>query len=354
MRRIIHIHASVCRWLPPLVIFLWMVGCTKPLKLPDVESKQLIVLLGELVANDTVTIRAGQSIPVAAGSSMKYTPPVQFRMRLSRNPGYIEYLDAFEDEWSRYLHTLRYSCGSKILPNQVYNITASHDKLPTAFCNVPIPPPFAASIIDTASVWVNGIHLLRVRIQIRDDADVPNFYVVEAVKKYLDIDGEFEFEGLKYKVSDSRSLYDSLINSDAAPTVVWDTTWPGNQGRVYIYTDDERTENLRLGTAQSVSKRILLSDKTINGQSYITQVYLDKSLFLSEEEQSKGPIVLQVKSVSESYFTYLKGYELFEPSSAYNTLLQPVMVKGGVEGGLGIVGGVYRLEFQFLFDRWYE
>jgi hypothetical protein len=64
-------------------------ACTKPLKLPDIEAKQLIVLLGELVANDTVHIRAGQSVPIAAGSSMKYAKPAEFLMRLSRSPGYI-------------------------------------------------------------------------------------------------------------------------------------------------------------------------------------------------------------------------------------------------------------------------
>lgn len=341
-------------WQTVLLLFcLGTGGCTKPLKLPDIEPQQMIVLLGELIANDTVRIRAGQSIPIAASSSMKYTPPAQFRMRLTRNPGYIEYLTPSYDAWVTLLHTLPYSCPSKILPDQLYTLTVTHQKLQPAVCKVYIPPAFSASVVDTASVWVNGISLLRVRIEIRDDGEREHFYVIEGVKEYVEIDGSFTYLDARYKVSEHESLYDSLLRKGVLPEVSWDTTWPGNYGRIYIYTDDDRTENLRLGTAQSASKRILLSDKTINGRAYTTQVYLDKSLFVSQDGP-KGPVILQVKSVSEDYFTYLKGYELFEPSSAYNTLLHPVKVTGYVEGGLGIVGGVYRLEFQYLFDRWYD
>ncbi len=354
MRRIAEIlYPGKWRWLPVLLIVLFC-ACTKPLKLPDIESQQLIVLLGELTANDTVHIRAGQSIPVAAGSSMKYTSPARCQMKLTRNPGYIEYLSSADDAWVSLLHTLPYSCPSKILPNQTYTLTASHRDLPTATCQVYIPPAFSAAVVDTASVWVNGINLLRVRVEIRDDGEREHFYVIEGIKEYVEIDGSFTYQDTDYKVSGHESLYDSLLQADALPVVTWDTTRPGNYGRIYIYTDDDRTENLRLGTAQSASKRILLSDKTINGKTYTTQVYLDKSLFVSHDDGPKGPVILQVKSVSEDYFTYLKGYELFEPSSAYNTLLHPVKVTGYVTGGLGIVGGVYRLDFKYLFDRWYD
>ncbi len=343
------------KWRCQAVLLLFCLctgGCTKPLKLPDIKPQQQIVLLGELTANDTVRIRAGQSIPVAAGSSMKYTPPVRLQMKLTRNPGYIEYLTSSYDDWVTLLHTLPYSCPSKIRPDQLYTLTVTHKDLPPATCQVYIPPAFSASIVDTASVWVNGINLLRVRIEIRDDGEREHFYVIEGIKEYVEIDGRFTWQGVRYKVSEHESLYDSLLRTDALPDVSWDTTRPGNYGRIYIYTDDDRTENLRLGTAQSASKRILLADKTINGQAYTTQVYLDKSLFVSPDGP-KGPVIIQIKSVSEAYFTYLKGYELFEPSSAYNTLLQPVKVTGHVEGGLGVVGGVYRLQFQYLFDRWY-
>jgi hypothetical protein len=345
-------HLKGCFYLAcALLAVQLLAACKSDLKLPEITPESRIVLLGELRANDSVFLRAGLSVPVAAGSPMKYLLPDRLSVNMTFPGGSIESLRSFSDSWVSLLHTLPFSSGELVQPGATYSLEASQPGLPSAQCTVKVPLPFKAEIKDTATVWVNGLHLLRVRIEIQDEADQANYYSIEGIKEFQDVDGRFTWKGEELTVSENRLVYDSLVRAGEAPPVVWDTVKAGNYGRVYIYTDDERAENLKISNLQSASRRILLSDKTINGQHYTTQVYLDKTLFLSTDGP-KGPITIQVKSVSEDYFTYLKGYEQFEASSDFNALSQPVRVNGNVQNGLGVVGGAYVQEFQYLYDRW--
>ncbi len=80
---------------------------------------------------------------------------------------------------------------------------------------------------------------------------------------------------------------------------------------------------------------------------------MDKAIFVANNDTTKGQVLLKIKSVSEDYFKYLKSYELFEPSGSFNTVAQPVKIPGNVENGMGVVGGVYLLQFRYVFDKWY-
>jgi len=339
--------------LPAVVLLLACIfsACKSDLKLPDIKAEGRIVVLGELRANDSVYLRAGQSIPVAKGSPMQYVLPGQLSMWLTYPGGNTEQLYSFYDSWAQLLHTLPFSAAQRIAPGGVYSLAATQSGLPPVSCMVRVPAPFTAEIKDTATVWVNGLNLLRVRIEIQDDAAAVNYYTIEGIKEFQEVDSTFTWQGAALKVPEHRELYDSLLQAGSPPAVTRDTIKAGNYGRIYIYTDDERAENLKISNAQSASRRILLSDKAINGQRYTTQVYLDKTLFRSPDGP-KGPVTIQVKSVSEDYFAYLKGYEQFEVSSDFNSLAQPVKVEGNVTNGLGVVGGVYLQQFQYLFDRW--
>lgn len=337
-----------------LLPLLWCSSCEDELDLPDIKASNKIVLLGELIANDSIYLRAGQSIPLSKSSSLTFSLPSGLSVQVTPALNPAINLSSNNDEFANKLHTLPFYNSYVLQPGTVYTVDASQPQMEHAQAAVKIPGPFLATIVDTASVYVNGLSLLRLRVQIFDNGNEANYYTLEGVKQFLDIDGTFEINSQTYTVSQSKHYYDSLIGAGVPVDVTWDTTKQRTMARVNIYTDDERTENLKVGNAQSASRRILLSDRSINGLIYTTQVYLDKTVFIAGNDSTRGQILFRVRSVSEEYFNYLKGYESFEPSGSFNSIAQPVTIPGNVKGGVGIVGGVYQIQYRYLFDKWFE
>ncbi|XZF13799.1 DUF4249 family protein [Chitinophagaceae bacterium MMS25-I14] len=327
-------------------------NCTKELKLPDINGKPEIVLIGELIAGNPISIRGGQSIPLSSGSNLKFTIPDQLRVTLQNKTGLLIYVNGTQDSFSQSLHTLSLTAPFKIAAGQTYSITAQNDQLGTATCSVQIPNPFSGHITDTATAEYSGSQLWRIRVQLQDNGIETNYYVIEAVKQVMYIDGSFSYQGQTLQVSQNRLLYDSLRNTPAPPAVAWDTTRNNSFERVDIYTKDPNTENIKLSNPLSTNRRILLSDKAFSGQTYTTDVYLDKSSFVSAADSSKGQIIVKIRSVNADYFNFLEGYEMFEPTTGFTSLAQPVKIEGNVNGGMGMVGGVYEYQCTYIFDQW--
>jgi len=336
-----------------LLAVLLLNACTKELKLPDIDAKKQIVLLGELIGGDTVHIRVGQSVPLSNGSILAFQTPSGLSIDMKEQISAPWLLTSSADKWTKSLYTLAFSSSHTVVPGYTYQLNASSTTLGNAACNVYIPPPFSSSIVDTQTVLYFGSHMLRTQVQLQDDGNAANYYVIEAIKRYMSIDGMFTYKSQACKVSANRQLYDSLKKAGSLPPVTWDTTFRGDAARINIYTDDDATENIKLSNALSLNRRILLSDETFKGQSYTTRVYLDKTYFQSATDTSKGQLMILVKSVSADYFNYLKYYEMYEPSTGFTSLSQPVKIEGNVTGGLGMIGGVYQHQYCYLFDHWY-
>lgn len=336
-----------------LLMAVLLNACTKELKLPDIGAKKQIVLLGELIGGDTVHIRGGQSVPLSNGSTLTFETPSGLGIEMREMSGAPWTLTGITDQWTRSLYTLSFSSPHTVVPGYNYQFSASSASLGKATCNVYIPLPFPSLVVDTQTVLYSGSHLLRVRVQLTDDGNAKNYYVIEAVKKYMSVDGSFIYNNHFYRVSGDRQLYDSLKNAGTLPSVNWDTTFRGDAARINIYTDDDATENIKLSNALSLNRRILLTDETFQGQAYTTRVYLDKTLLQASADSNKGQLAILVKSVSADYFNYLKYYEMYEPSTGFTSLSQPVKIDGNIEGGLGMVGGVYQHQYCYLFDHWY-
>ncbi|PZF71996.1 DUF4249 family protein [Taibaiella soli] len=327
-------------------------ACTKDLKLPDISAKNEVVLLGELVAGDSINFRGGQSVPLSSGSSLKFELPAGLAATMTSSSGMLWTLNGRVDGFSNMVHTLIFSAPDLIQSGQTYTITAQNSQLGTASCSVTIPQPFNTYVADTATVLYSGSNLWRAKVNIIDDGSAMNFYTIEALKQKVYIDGTFTYNGQTIKASDNKDLYDSLKAAGTLPPVIWDTSYSPTYERVDIYTDDPATENIKLSNALSTNRRILLSDVRFNGLAYTTSVYLDTTIFRADEDSAKGRIVLLVKSVSESYFNFLKGYEMYEPSTGFTSLAQPVKIDGNVTNGMGMVGGVYLHKFVYTFDQW--
>jgi hypothetical protein len=342
------------RYVPALLLLILLANaCTKELKLPDIGAKKQVVLLGELIAGDTVHIRGGQSVPLSNGSTLEFETPSGLGVEMSEMGGTSWTLNGYADKWTRSLYTMAFSLPRTIVPGYNYQFSALSTELGKASCNVTVPLPFAAAVLDTQTVLYSGSKLLRAQVQVYDDAGAKNYYVIEAVKKYMSVDGTFTYNSRPCRVSANKQLYDSLKKAGTLPPVSWDTTFRGDAARINIYTDDEATENIKLSNALSLNRRILLTDETFKGQAYTTRVYLDKTYLHATADTNKGQLVILIKSVSPEYFNYLKYYEMYEPSTGFTSLSQPVKIEGNITGGLGMIGGVYQHQYCYLFDRWY-
>lgn len=346
-------HHSISLLLTALLLVWLGSSCTKELKLPDINAKKQIVLLGELIAGDTVHIRGGQSVPLSNGSVLAFETPASLSIEMQEPPGNPWILTGNSDKWTKSLYTLAFSSPRKITPGSGYVLKASGATLGSAVCNVTIPLSFSGTVQDTQTVSYSGAQLLRARIQLQDDPAVKNYYVIEAIKRYMSVDGVFTYNGHNCQVSANKTLYDSLKNAGALPPVTWDTTFTGDAARINIYTDDGATENVKLSNPLSLNRRILITDQTFSGLGYTTRVYLDKTLLRATSDSMKGELIIQVKSVSADYFNYLKYYEMYEPSTGYTSLSQPVKIDGNVTDGLGMIGGVFLHEYCYIFDKWY-
>jgi hypothetical protein len=189
-------------------------------------------------------------------------------------------------------------------------------------------------------------------IRIDDQGGEENYYVVEAVKQILDIQGQFEYDGGWYDLYTNQYLYDSLKAAGVNLLTQFDTSFSDTYSRVNIYTADPVTENLKFGNSLAAYKRVFLNDLGFNGGSYNLRVFLQRDQVASSEQWSRGRALIKVKSVSKEYFTYLTGYEQKGNGGLLNTVGPPIKIDGNVQNGLGVVGGVYLQQFAYYFDKW--
>jgi hypothetical protein len=324
--------------------FLWLVtACGKKLVLPSAENRK-IVLLGELVADESMHIRAGISTVVQSGAMINEELIQNLSITIKDNTNNTTPLSGTEDDLSIIEHTVSFSSEQLIQTGNKYEITASHPELGTALANVIIPNAFNAIITDTLSTEYNGESCLQMNIQIADNTE-QNFYVVEVLQQPFSVEDAFLFNGRWLKKSENFITYDSLINAGVTVEEKPDTFYIQMQNRVTFYTTDAQSEHLLNGNNKTLCRRVLLYDKTFNGNTHQSSILLPKSWF----GMSGYMTLIQVKSVAEDYFLYLKGYEQYDPSSGFSNTNAPVRLAGNITNGVGMIGGVFKREFKYLF-----
>jgi hypothetical protein len=279
---------------------LWLVAsCDKKLALPSTES-QKIVLLGELVAGDSMRIRAGMSTVIQSGAMMNEELIQNLSIHVKEGNSNTTQLSATEDDLSITEHTLSFSSSQLIQAGNKYEITAKHAELGTAYANVLIPNPFNAAITDTLSTEYNGESCLQMNIQIIDNAE-KNFYVVEVLQQPFTEESAFLFNGQWLKKSENFHIYDSLINVGVTVEERLDTFYMQALNRITFYTTDVQSEHLLNGNSKTLCRRVLLYDKGFNGSTHLTSILLPKSQ-VNQFPGSGLSIRIQVKSVAEDYF----------------------------------------------------
>lgn len=332
------------------ILFVLSVSCNKTLKLPDVSVERKLVLLGELTADDSTYIRAGQSVPLTSSSSLKFEILDGLTINMEDKIGTPIILNGYMDIHATTLSTLPYSSATRIQAGNTYTITATHSTLGTATTTVQIPGAFKAITTSLENVLYASDSTIKINIAIEDPSNTQNYYVIEAVKQIMDVTGYFKYNGNWLLIINNKDLY----NQEKAKGSIeekFDTTYHKNYLRNLVYTEDANAESAMMKPSTEANRRILLRDRSFNGQNYNTVVYVSKNYYL-DTPSHKGRLLLQIKSVSEEYFRYLKRYDEQIDQGGVNPLTQPVKVEGNITNGVGVIGGVYKTEFIIEHDTW--
>ena len=144
-----------------------------------------------------------------------------------------------------------------------------------------------------------------------------------------------------------KAFYEQIKNTPGVKLFT-DTVGLNKFVRLNVYTEDDQSENAKIDNLTNPFRRIFFLDPVFNGEYYTTKVYIDKQFFISS--QQKGRVRLQVKSVNQDLYNYLKLYEKYKTdfgSVPTNQLISPT---GNIENGLGIFGGSAKRERVYYFD----
>jgi len=335
-----------------LVGLLSMTACEKELTLPKVEGNKKLVLLGEMVADAPYYFRVGQSIPLVDGSNLSFSLPQNLSIFGSDSNGSIYNFAFYQDSLIHTLYTYPVTAAGTVKPLTDYRIEVSHPDMGVAIAEVKVPGGFGNQILDTSSLIYAGSPLFKISVQISDQAQEQNFYAIEALKELMKVIEYFNFNSIWYVKREHQNLYDSLTNAGLFLTLKTDTFYTKKFIRLPVFTDDPNSENLVIGNPLNVNKRILFQDKVFNGSSYFTNIYVDKKMFISNNQEEKGRVIIYVKSVAEEYFNFLKSYEQYDAQDGLNSLNKPTKIVGNVVNGLGVLGGVYQHQYIYIFDQW--
>lgn len=325
-----------------LSLLLLSGSCEKDLDIAG-AGEQKIVLLGELVAGDSIYLRAGASTVIKSGAVINEALIQDLDISVNENNGTSISLSGHEDDLSFTEHTLAFFSGRQSKAGSTYAVTASHPELGVAHTSITIPEAFEASVVNTAVVDFKGESCVQMDIQINDNAG-KNYYVVELLQQPFSVEPSFLFNGQWIKTSENFEIYDSLQNAGVVVAERLDTFAMRMFNRITCYTTDAQSEHLLNGNSNTQCRRVLLDDKGFNGSVHHTTVFIPVSQLIEGYRT-----LIQVKSVAEDYFIYLKGYEQYDPFSGFSETNTPVRLTGNITNGVGMIGGVFKREFIYYF-----
>jgi hypothetical protein len=317
-------------------------GCNKELPLPE-SGQRKIVLLGEMVAADTVLIRAGQSTPFATSTGHALIQGLQ--VVLKDAAGVPTSLAEREDPNASTLNTLPFSAPIILAAGKNYQVTAKHATLAEANAIVTIPKAFVATLNSVIMVSNGGDSALQFDIDINDVNAGSSYYAIEAFTESLYTTAYFQFAGTEYSLVDNQVLYDSLKLAGVPLTEWSDTTHTGLFYRANVYTTDPNSDNVGAGTAKRY-KRLFLQGKTFSGNTHRIAVFVPKSYGSGFGQLTQTTVY--VKSVADRYYDFLKAYEQYDGSVGTGSNVPPGNLPGNVQGGLGMIGGAFRVAFNVV------
>lgn len=298
-----------------LLLFLALSGCEKETNVELSAKNPQLVLLGEFNQQDDALINLSTSVFSAAAAGFPNVEDAQISL-LDQNNTLIE----------KYLYMGKGNyMGKKAIAGKNYKLSVAYQGK-TYQAETTIPPAFQLNLLEQDSTYMEA--------EIVDLSTEPNFYTFELRANRYTVDRYYLANGQKVKVN-SEAEFTALLKTNPALVLQRDTTFDAKFDRLFITTDDNRTENVRFNVLKDHSGRIFLTDKTFNGNKTTLEIDYDQSTLKAENMR----YTLVVKSTSAAYFNYLYSIDLQAAKSIVGVLDVPV--KGNISDAFGIWGAAY-------------
>ena len=340
------LNGGLTGWL--ILLLLFISACKKNFSSDQFEDDKVVVL-AEITAGDSVKIPIGKTIKVENGSLIRFekvndatvTVTGTNTMSWVLSPNYsLQYANN---------PTSVFTNKNKFKTNTSYKIEINHPTLGQASATTHIPPYPRLVAVDTASTQFNDKDVLAANITWKDSLNLDEFYIIEAVKELVKNNHWFIYQNKRYSydVPAGKELYEKIKNTPGVK-IITDTVSLNKFTRLYLYTQDDQSENARIDKLTNPFRRIFFPDGAFNGGNYTTRVYIDKQFFT--DPQQKGRVRLQLKSVSKEFYNYLKLYEKYKTDFGSVPTNQLISPSGNIANGLGIFGGSAKREKLYYFD----
>jgi hypothetical protein len=335
-------------WAMLLLLVLTISSCKKNFSSDQFEDDKLVVL-AEITAGDSVRIPIGKTIKVENGSLIRFEKVNDATVTLTETntmswvlqPNYsMQYVN---NPTSVFTNKKRFKA------NTTYKIEINHPTLGLVKATTHIPVLPRLLTVDTASTLYNDKEVFSANITWKDSLNHEEFYIIEAVKEMVKNNHFYFYQGKRYSydTQQGKTFYETVKNTPGIK-IFTDTVGIGKYTRLYVYTEDDRSENARIDKLTNPFRRIFFLDPAFSGGNYTTKVYIDKQFFI--DPQQKGRIRLQLKSVSKELYNYLKLYEKYKTDFGSVPTNQLISPSGNIENGLGIFGGSAKRERVYYFD----
>jgi hypothetical protein len=323
-------------------------ACKKNFSSDQFEDGKLVVL-AEITALDSVKIPIGKTIKVENGSLIRFEKVNDATVTITEENAASWVLQPNYSQQYINNPTSVFTNKKRFRANANYRIDINHPTLGFVSASTYIPALPHLIKTDTFSTEFNDKQVLGVNITWRDSADYDEFYVIEAVKELVRNNHFFIYQAKRYSydTQEGKDFYQTIKNTPGIK-ILMDTISLNKYTRLNLYTEDDQSENVKIDKLTNPFRRIFFPDILFSGDLYRTTVYIDKQFFVDPKQ--KGRVRLQLKSVSQELYDYLKLYEKYKTDFGSVPTNQLVSPTGNIENGLGIFGGSAKRERVYYFD----
>lgn len=312
MKTILYLIAGSC--------LLFTISCTKHLPFPDANADDVLVMNGLLSPESGVSVHLSQNCHITdTKCNQKNIDNAKVVLKDDSGNLLVELLYEAEGFYK--------ADGFQIDHNKSFKIEASSSGFETIKSSTNTPKPFDCTL-DTTSLdekEINGYNCRTFKIQIQDNPDEENYYLIDG---WVDILNGMHDEGIELESNGFIHPHTGFISSD----VNVDNKGLVSSTDIIVYPLDF----------------IFLRDENFNGQTY----ELEFGLF--EEDINFDPNFeleahITVKSASKELYNYFKSIAQYK--LAAGALAEPSKIVDNIEEGIGIFGGYTEQEFIVRLPR---
>ncbi len=279
-------------------------SCEKDLPFPEQDVQPTLVLNGAFNLDSIWTVHISESAPVNGNSQ-----PTDV----------VGATAVLKDESGQTIGSFRHQeGGTYLIPDlkpeagRRYRVEASAPGLPSISAESYQPAAFNFTLSDTDKGVFLDFPVIFIDLEIEDNADETNYYLIE-VEKVIEL-------------TETEEVYRFVP---------------------YLYVFDQNTENDEIDTESAGFERIYLPDETFNGRKYTTRLAVEEDI-APEENQINSEWIIRVSSVSEDLYKYAKTLERYNLSNG-ELFAEPVEIHNNVKDGLGVFGGQCTKEVRIKF-----